>query len=73
MVVLRPSGTYILVLLSKALQITKYVVETVQDFLCELGMKPQMHVLERSIFPLNNVIVRLTKIMNKADKNWAHF
>ena len=22
---------------------------------------------------LGNVIVRLTKIMNRADKNWAHF
>ena len=36
-------------------------------------MKPQMHVLERSIFSLDNVIVRLNKIMNRADKNWAHF
>ena len=24
-------------------------------------------------FLLNNVIVRLTKIMNRANKNWAHF
>ena len=23
-------------------------------------------------FSLNNVIVRLTKIMNRDDKNWAH-
>ena len=27
----------------------------------------------RCIFSLNNVIVRLTKIMNRAEKNWAHF
>ena len=26
-----------------------------------------------SIFSLNNVIIRLIKIMNRADKNWAHF
>jgi hypothetical protein len=35
-------------------------------------MKPCMH-LEKSIFSLNNVTVRPTKIMNRADKNWAHF
>jgi hypothetical protein len=48
-------------------------IETVQDVLCKLGMKPQTHATERSIFSLNNVIIRLTKIMNRADKNWAHF
>ena len=48
-------------------------VETVQDFLIKLGIKPLMHLLEISTFSLNNVIVRLTKIMNRADKNWAHF
>ena len=32
-----------------------------------------MHLLEISIFSLNNVILRLTKIVNRADKNWAHF
>ena len=32
-----------------------------------------MHLVEISIFPLNNVTVRPTKIMNRADKNWAHF
>ena len=52
---------------------TKYVVETIQDFLIKLGIKPLMHLLEISTFSLNNVIVRLTKIMNRADKNWAHF
>ena len=48
-------------------------VNTVQDFLIKLGIKPHMHQWEISIFPLNNVIVRPTKIMNRADKNWAHF
>ena len=47
-------------------------VDSVTDFLIELGMKPRMH-LEISIFSLNNVMVRPTKIMNRADKNWAHF
>ena len=32
-----------------------------------------MHLVEISIFSLNNVIARPTKIMNRADKNWAHF
>ena len=41
-----------------------YLVDTVQDFLIELDMKPCMHLVEISIFSLNNVTVRLTKIMN---------
>ena len=45
------------------------VVESVQDFLIKLDMKPCMHEVKISIFSLNNVIVRLTKIMNRADKN----
>ena len=40
-------------------------IETLQDFLIKLGIKPLMHLLEISIFSLNNVIVRLTKIMNR--------
>ena len=36
-------------------------------------MKPRMHLVEISIFSLDNVTVRPTKIMNRADKNWAHF
>ena len=32
-----------------------------------------MHLLEISIFSLNNAIFRLIKIMNRVDKNWAHF
>ena len=50
-----------------------YRVETVQDFLIELGTKRPMHLLEISIFSLNNIIVRPTKIMDRADKNLAHF
>ena len=48
-------------------------LESVQDFLIKLDIKPLMHLLEISTFLLNNVIIRLTKIMNRADKNWAHF
>ena len=47
-------------------------LESVQDFLIKLDIKPLMHLLEISTFSLNNFIVRLTKIMNRADKNWAH-
>ena len=48
-------------------------IESVQDFLIKLGIKPLKHILEISTFSLDNVIVRLTNIMNRADKNWAHF
>ena len=34
-------------------------VESVQDFLIKLGIKPQMHLVEISTFSINNVIVRL--------------
>ena len=50
-----------------------WCLETVQDFLIKLDIKPLMHLLEMSTFSQNNVIVRLTKIMNRADRNWAHF
>ena len=45
-------------------------VESVQDFLINLGI---MYLAEISTFSLSNVIVKLTKIMNRANKNWAHF
>ena len=48
-------------------------LESATDFLIKLGMKPLMHLVEIRLFSLNNAIVRLTKIMNRADKNWAHF
>ena len=44
-------------------------LDTVQDFLIKLGIKPCMHLWEIGIFSLNNVIVRPTKIMNRAIKN----
>ena len=34
-----------------------FTVETVHYFLCKLGMKPQMHVLERSLFPIDAYVV----------------
>ena len=43
---------------------TLYALDTVQDFLIKLGIKPRLHILKVSIFSLNHVIVRLTKIMN---------
>ena len=38
-------------------------VDTIQDFLCKLGMKPHMHLVEISIFSLNHVITRPIKII----------
>ena len=49
------------------------LVDTVQDFLINLGIKPGMHLSEISILSLYTVIVRPTKIMNRADKNWVQF
>ena len=49
------------------------MLETFQDFLIMLGIKAIMYQLEVVIFSLYHVIVRPTKIMNRADKNWAHF
>ena len=43
-------------------------LETVQDFLIKLDIKPLMHLLEISIFSLNNDLLRLTKIMNNLSK-----
>ena len=39
------------------------ILDTIEDFLCKLGMKPHMHLLEISIFSLNHVIVRPTEII----------
>ena len=57
----------------QAISVKRPFLDTVQDFLIKLGIKPRMHLWKISIFPLNHVIVRPTKIMNRADKNWAHF
>ena len=48
-------------------------IESFQDFLIKLDMKSHMHLVKISIFSLYNVTVRLTKIMNRANKNWVHF
>ena len=45
-----------------------YALDTIQDFLCKLGMKPHMHLVEISIFSLNHVIVRPTKIIKDLRK-----
>ena len=47
-----------------------WALESVQDVLIKLDMKPCMHLVEISIFSLNDVIIRLTKIMNRADQNY---
>ena len=47
------------------------LLETVQDFLVKLGIKPLMHLLDITIFSLNNGIVELTKIMSKISKFWV--
>ena len=49
------------------------VLDTVQYFLIKLGIKPRMHLWKISILLLNNVIFIPRKIINKADKSWAHF
>ena len=51
----------------------KSALESVQDFLIKLDIKPCMHLVETSIFSIHPVIVRPTKIMNRAEKNWAQF
>jgi hypothetical protein len=50
-------------------ELNRYILETVQDFLIKLGIKPLMHPLKISIFSLNIDIVRLTKIMNNIVKD----
>ena len=44
-----------------------FSLDTVQDFLIKLGIKPRMHLLEIGIFSLYHVIFRPTKIVNRAD------
>ena len=48
-------------------------IDTIQDLLCELGMKPHMHLMETIIFSLYHAIARPAKIIKGADKNGAHF
>ena len=44
-------------------QVRDFTVDTIQDFLCKLGMKPNLHLVEISIFSLHHIIVRPTKII----------
>ena len=44
-------------------------VDTVQDFLIKLGIKPHLHLWKISFFSLYNDLVRLTKIMNNHVKD----
>ena len=44
-------------------------VETVQDFLIKLDIKPPIYLLKISIFSLSNDIVRLTKIISNLVKD----
>ena len=50
------------------LELVICAVDTIQDFLCKLGMKPHLHLLEISIFSLNHVIVRPTEIIKDLRK-----
>ena len=45
-------------------------LQSFQDCLIKLYIKPLIHLLEISTFSLNNVIVRLTKIMNNPGKDF---
>ena len=45
-----------------------FLLESDQDFLIKLGIKPLMYLVEISTFSLNNVIVRRNKIMNNLAK-----
>jgi hypothetical protein len=62
------------ILLGLLLQSAYSMLDTVQDFLIKLGIKPPMHLhIGNKHFSLNHVIVRPTKIMNRATKIWANF
>ena len=53
--------------------LTHPLLDTVQDFLIEVGIKSRVHLLEIGVLSLYNVILRPTTLTNRADKNWAHF
>ena len=54
--------------LGKSTKTQRCTLESVQDFLIKLDMKPCLHVLKISIFYLNHVIIRHTKLMNNLFK-----
>ena len=58
---------------SKCLFLRTYSLDTVQDFLIKLGIKPSLHILKISNFSLNHVIVRPTKIMSNLLKVCKNF
>ena len=43
-----------------------WALDTFQDILIMLGIKPHLHILKISVFTLNNLILRLTKNMEKS-------
>ena len=44
------------------------ILDTIQDFLCKLGMKTHMYLVEISISSLNHVTVRPSKIIKDLSK-----
>ena len=42
-------------------------------FFDQVGHQTTNASIGNKYFSLNNVVVRLTKIMNRVNKNWAHF
>ena len=52
------------------INLCKSYLDTVHDFLIKLGIKPHWNILEISIFSLNHVVVRPTKIMNNLLKDF---
>ena len=48
--------------------LSTYILDTIQDFLCKLGMNPHMHLVEISIFSLYHVIARPTKVIKDLRK-----
>ena len=54
----------------RGLYVSSCVLDTVTDFFYQVGIKPRKHLLEISIFSLNDVIVRPTKIMNNLLKDY---
>ena len=56
--------------LCKSFLVAEAYLDTVQDFLIKLGIKPHWNILEISIFSLNHVVVRPTKIMNSLLKDF---
>ena len=55
--------------LGKSTKTQRCTLDYVQDFLIKLDIKPVIHLLEISIFSLNDDLVRLTKIMNNLVKD----